>query len=417
MAYTLKYSGNQTGGNVLITVPDSSVYSVGNITIPGRNFNGYGSPVDQNMLSMLEHFASSAGGPSLPVTGQLWYDKSNASLKYNVSDSSTPSWASVPQTDANGNATYGNLGIVGDLTVGGVISGNGSGLFDINAANLTGTISAARLSGTYNININGNVNGNVTGDTVIADNFIGIGNLVDFTNVTNVSLGAVGNVHISGGSYGQVLTTNGAGNLVWSTVSGGGGGGGFANGTSNTSIPVANGNVTTSVGGVANVWVVSATGANLTGTLNATDITTGANTTAGTITGNWTLTTGSRLQATYADLAERHHADSNYAIGTVMTVGGKHEVTKATIGDRAIGVVSDQYAYLMNGDAGPDSTHPAIAYVGRVQVRVVGPINKHDTIVPTIGGCAERSTTGEIMGWALETSTDANEKLVLCVIK
>ena len=42
----------------------------------------------------------------------------------------------------------------------------------------------------------------------------------------------------------------------------------------------------------------------------ATTITTGANTTAGTLTGNWTLSTGSRLQSTYADLAERFEADT-----------------------------------------------------------------------------------------------------------
>lgn len=45
---------------------------------------------------------------------------------------------------------------------------------------------------------------------------------VNFTNTTNVSLGAVGNLRITGGSNGQVLTTNGSGNLSWSTVSGGG---------------------------------------------------------------------------------------------------------------------------------------------------------------------------------------------------
>lgn len=46
--------------------------------------------------------------------------------------------------------------------------------------------------------------------------------------VTGVTtLGPVGNLHISGGSTGQVLATDGAGNLSW--VTGGGGGGGSAN--------------------------------------------------------------------------------------------------------------------------------------------------------------------------------------------
>lgn len=44
-------------------------------------------------------------------------------------------------------------------------------------------------------------------------------------NITaaNVTLGPVANVHITGGSSGQVLTTDGAGNLSFTTASGGGG--------------------------------------------------------------------------------------------------------------------------------------------------------------------------------------------------
>jgi len=46
--------------------------------------------------------------------------------------------------------------------------------------------------------------------------------------------------------------------------------GALSNGTSNVSIPELNGNVTASVGGNANVFIVTATGANVTGTFNAT---------------------------------------------------------------------------------------------------------------------------------------------------
>lgn len=47
---------------------------------------------------------------------------------------------------------------------------------------------------------------------------------VDTSN-NAVSLGAVGNVSITGGTAGQYLQTNGSGVLTWATVSGGGGGG------------------------------------------------------------------------------------------------------------------------------------------------------------------------------------------------
>lgn len=57
------------------------------------------------------------------------------------------------------------------------------------------------------------------------------GSFGGIANVTydgsNISLGPVGFLKISGGSSGQVLTTDGAGNLSFTTSSGGGGSGGF----------------------------------------------------------------------------------------------------------------------------------------------------------------------------------------------
>lgn len=49
-------------------------------------------------------------------------------------------------------------------------------------------------------------------------------------------LGNVGNVHITGGSSGQLLSTDGLGNLSWS--SGGGGGGFFYVGTRTTPVQI-----------------------------------------------------------------------------------------------------------------------------------------------------------------------------------
>jgi hypothetical protein len=90
-------------------------------------------------------------------------------------------------------------------------------------------------------------------------------------SVTGVSnLGPVGNVIITGGSNGQVLTTNGAGNLSWTTVTGGGGGAAISNGNSNVNIPAANGNITVSVAGNANLATFTGTGVNVSGTLNVT---------------------------------------------------------------------------------------------------------------------------------------------------
>lgn len=53
--------------------------------------------------------------------------------------------------------------------------------------------------------------------TLVSPSLINTASNISFT-AANVSLGAVSNLHITGGSSGQLLTTNGAGNLSF-TVS------------------------------------------------------------------------------------------------------------------------------------------------------------------------------------------------------
>ena len=55
---------------------------------------------------------------------------------------------------------------------------------------------------------------------------VSLGDKVNFSDASNVTLGQVSNVHLLGGGAGQVLSTDGTGGLSWITVSGGGGGGG-----------------------------------------------------------------------------------------------------------------------------------------------------------------------------------------------
>ena len=102
--------------------------------------------------------------------------------------------------------------------------------------------------------------------TVSAGNITSVGGVANLSNSSSVDLGAVGNLHISGGSSGQFLSTNGSGTLSWAS---GGSQSTIANGTSNVAI-VTNGNVTTSVAGNANIMTVTGTGANVSGTFNAT---------------------------------------------------------------------------------------------------------------------------------------------------
>ena len=145
------------------------------------------------------------------------------------------------------------------------------------------------------------------------------------------------------------------------------------------------------------------------GTLTSvTAISTGAVGTAGTITGAWTLTAGSRMQATYAaDLAEFYEGDAEYEVGTVLVFGGDKEVTISDkFEDRRVaGIVSDNAAYSMNG--GCPGLKNQIALQGRVPCKVVGKVSKGDILITSsIPGVAiaagEDIKVGTMIGKALE---------------
>lgn len=136
----------------------------------------------------------------------------------------------------------------------------------------------------------------------------------------------------------------------------------------------------------------------------------------GVIQGLWTLTTGSTLQSTYADLAEYYISDNTYEFGTVMMIGGTSEVTIAKgQGTTAVaGVISKNPAFIMN-EACSGRKLP-IALQGRVPCRVVGNINKGDLLVVSmVPGVAMASTdpkAGSIIGKALGSYSSSRVGLI-----
>jgi len=119
--------------------------------------------------------------------------------------------------------------------------------------------------------------------------------------------------------------------------------------------------------------------------MQSTTITTGSAATAGTITGDYTLTSGSTLNATYADLAEKYTADRDYEPGTVLVFGGDAELsTTGAHGCSAVaGIVTTNPAQVYNAEcsAGEGEFVVELALIGRVPCKVIGPINKGDLIV------------------------------------
>ena len=82
----MPYVISKTSGTVLTTVPDNTVNSSAtDLTLVGKNYSGYGAFLNSNFIKLLENFSNDSS-PAHPLTGQLWYDTRNKTLKvYNGS--------------------------------------------------------------------------------------------------------------------------------------------------------------------------------------------------------------------------------------------------------------------------------------------------------------------------------------------
>ena len=88
---------------------------------------------------------------------------------------------------------------------------------------------------------------------------------------------------------------------------------------------------------------------------------------------------GTATAAQYADLAEKYLADKQYDVGTVVCIGGEKEITAATYGNRAIGIVSGKPGFIMNSQLEGGTL---VALKGRVPVKIQGTVKKGDKLVP-----------------------------------
>ena len=386
MAYTIVKSD----GTVLTTIADGTINTTStSVGLPGRNYAGYGQTLDTNFVHQLENFADTTP-PANPLTGQLWYNTNANTLYVCPTDglSNANAWVSLAVSSANSTSTFGSVQVTGNLSANNVTAVNNvqgaNGIF----TNISVSSTANIYSGTANI-------GTANVGNLITTN-INAGAQTTALSVTGV-VTANGNGTITG--FGNAA--NAGGTSMWVT-----GGNLVIAGGSNIGIRTdyyyyANGNAINFGGTYSNANVASYLpvfgGAILATTVTATALTTGANTTAGTMTGNFTLTAGSRLQSTYADLAERFEADAFYDAGTVVEMGGDKEITAVQyeLSEDVFGVVSTTAGYLMNAMAGDDDTHPAIAVGGRVQVKVIGKVTKGQRLVSAGNGMARAAQKGE----------------------
>lgn len=130
---------------------------------------------------------------------------------------------------------------------------------------------------------------------------------------------------------------------------------------------------------------------------------------------------GTATTAEYADLAEIYTTDSEYSFGTVVKLGGDAEITQTTqcCDTQVFGVISENPAYLMNST----ETGLPVALSGRIRVKLIGAVKKGQRIVssatPGVAEAIDDADIGNVLaiiGRALESNDNADEKLVECVV-
>jgi len=123
---------------------------------------------------------------------------------------------------------------------------------------------------------------------------------------------------------------------------------------------------------------------------------------------------GTATSAEYADLAERYAADKEYEPGTLVKIGGSHEITQTlqVADDEVFGVISTAPGFEMNSAAGTDATHPYVALAGRVPCKVVGKIRKGQRLISSnTPGHAQVDTGAGVLDYRLVVGRALADKM------
>lgn len=398
MAYTIIRSD----GSTLTTIQDGTINTTStSLALPGRSYAGYGQALNTNFVRQLESYAGNTP-PANPLKGQLWYNSQQQTLNVCPADNTNNAseWLTLTTTNSAGTATLANVVVTGNLVANNITANN----------QMIGDTITVRLA---------NVSSTLTASTaeITQANLAAINTQV-ITTGSDVTTGVLtGQWTLNATGNALAIAT---GNLAFST--------GSVNGIKCDNYMYANGVTFNPSGTYTNQSVFNyLTGSNgvsqFSGNIAPTKVTTTRLAGGGQIEGIWTLATGARLQATFADLAERFEADDSYDPGTVVELGGSKEITsvKEELSDKIFGVISNTAAYLMNSFAGDDKTHPPVAISGRVQVKVKGIVKKGDRLVSAGRGYARAAKDNEAtafntIGRSLENKTTNDVGMVEAIV-
>ena len=420
----MSYTINLTDGTIFAVVADGTINTSSSMTLVGQNYAGYGAFLDTNFVHLLEN-ASNTTPPGAPLTGQLWWDSGNTLLKvYNGTAwkniSSTTAQSTAPTNNTTGdlwfNTTLQQLNVwtgsawlvvgPGTNTAGGTTGAVAATILD----NIGGTHYVVELFAGGNIVATVSKDATFTPASAIAG-FSTIGPGVQVTTVGGaVFTGTATNAQSLNSLTSSQFMRSDANTSTSGTVS-------ILN---NTGLSVgANSDFRASIGNAGVTLANQTTNSNLNFSVNIA----GTPTTVMTINGATGVISGNQIDANYADLAERFASDVELSPGTVVELGGSAEITQVNtdLSENVFGVISTQAAYLMNGRAGSNATHPPVAMTGRVPVKTIGQVRKGDRLVSAGNGFARAAQAGEVtafnvIGRALKDKLDAGEGTVEAIV-
>ena len=399
-------TGNITGGNILTA---GQISATGNITggniLGGANVNATthtgttvsvsGNITGGNILGGANVNATLFTGTTVSVTGNITGGNILGGANVNAT-LFTGTTVSV-----SGNVTGGNILTVGAVSATGNVSGN---FFLGNGSQLTGVAAAASAAqielGTSNIKFAGSgnaatINIGGTSNVVVIDTTTLFANVANVQSIVKSSANAIGNVGSTTNYFNQIFvdrvnatTVSAAGNITGGNILGGANVNAtlFTGTTVSVSGNVTGGNLVTSgTAGILSVNSITHTGTNAVGNI-------------GSSSSYFNQVFATATTALYADVAERFAADEVLEAGTVVELGGTAEITRSLteLSENVFGVISTRAAYLMNGGAGENDTHPPVAMTGRVPVKVTGVVHKGDRLVSAGAGIARAARPGEV---------------------
>lgn len=422
---------NKTDGTVLATVADGAVDTTTDITLIGRLYRNYGELVNENFAQMLENFADTSS-PANPLEGQIWYDKGDSQLKIYRSTGFASLGISSRSANAPGSPVTGDMWY--DTTNSQLKLYTGSAWIVVapqysTAQGKTGAVVETiqdTLSTNHDITIVYQGGYAIAAFSLDAD-FIPNNAITGFPSIKKgLTISNVADVNFNG----NATTASAWETARLITLAGDLSGTASIDGSSDVTLTatVTANNValgTDTTGNYAQDFAIAGAGITLTGSAGeGTSYTLTSSATASTVgdtivlrdtNGNFSanIITATASQAQYADLAEKYTTDQEYPVGTVMCVGGEAETTAAGNDSIAIGVISENPAYLMNNE----SEGQAIGLKGRVPVRVTGAVRKGQAVYAWENGVSSTIATTSMVGVALESNDDTSEKLVECVLK